>query len=197
MVMRSSGPLSRYVTSIQVLLDLLFSMTRRLFTRSDSAKHVLIGVMTMPEVSNSTHYDLLGLSSSASREEIKEAYHKLARKLHPDKQSHQVDQSEVDQSDIDFKRIQQAWETLRNAEQRKCYDDDLQQQELRLKSRSHGALEISVSDLEQAIDEENDETFHVYDCRCGEEVIISNWDQSREMFVDCDGCCFVYKLCPT
>jgi hypothetical protein len=146
--------------------------------------------MTEKESTNYTHYQVLGITSTASYEEIKVAYHKLARKSHPDKQ-----QQESQNNTIDFKRIQLAWETLRNVEHRQVYDNDLQQEELRRKSRTHGALEITMNDLEEALDEESDETVLVYDCRCGEEVFIANWDNQKVTFVDCEGCCFVYKLC--
>ena len=87
-------------------------------------------------------------------------------------------------------------ETLRNSGTRQDYDDDLKQKSLRLQSRTNGAIELLEHELEEAIDEETEETIFVYDCRCGEEVVIIKRDQP-EQFVDCEGCCFVYKVCKT
>ena len=146
-----------------------------------------------------THYDILGVASTASYDEIKGAYHKYARELRPDKQQQRgITNTRNDDGQVpkDFKRIQSAWETLRNSGTRKDYDDDLKQKSLRLQSRSNGAIELLEHELEEAIDEETEETIFVYDCRCGEEVVIIKRDQP-EQFVDCEGCCFVYKVCKT
>jgi DnaJ-class molecular chaperone len=45
-------------------------------------------------VTGNGHYDVLGLSVDASESEIKKAYHKLARKWHPDKTRHDVDSAQ-------------------------------------------------------------------------------------------------------
>lgn len=142
----------------------------------------------MESQSETTHYEILGVKATAPYDEIKAAYHKFARQSHPDKQR----QSPNHQA-IDFKRIQKAWETLRNQDERQRYDDDLQQKDLRQKSRTQGALTLTLEDLEEAIDEE-DNVMYVYDCRCGEEVFVQNWGKEKDLLVDCEGCCFVYKV---
>ncbi|MFB9376211.1 molecular chaperone DnaJ [Kineococcus gynurae] len=63
----------------------------------------------------SDFYDVLGVSRDASPEEIKRAYRKLARKLHPDVTS------DPDAGDR-FKEVSQAYETLSNPEKRAQYD---------------------------------------------------------------------------
>jgi DnaJ-class molecular chaperone len=154
--------------------------------------------MIKDETTNTTHYEILGVGLKSTYDEIKAAYHKFARQSHPDKQQQQQQQQQQSQNHerVDFKLIQLAWETLRNEEIREKYDDDLRQQELRSKSRFRGALTLTSEDLEEAIDEE-DNTMYVYDCRCGEEVFVCNWDRKTELFVGCEGCCFVYKVCGT
>ena len=59
-----------------------------------------------------TLYDTLGVSKSASADEIKKAYRKLAREHHPDQGG---DESR-------FKEIQGAYDVLSDAEKRKAYD---------------------------------------------------------------------------
>ncbi len=61
-------------------------------------------------------YDVLGVSKSASQDEIKKAYRKLAIKYHPDKNP---DDSEAEHK---FKEAAEAYEVLGNAEKRQKYD---------------------------------------------------------------------------
>jgi curved DNA-binding protein len=59
-----------------------------------------------------SHYDTLGIPKTATQDEIKTAYRKLASKHHPDKGG----------STEEFKKVQTAYDTIGNADKRAQYD---------------------------------------------------------------------------
>src|SRR4051812_5275432 len=65
---------------------------------------------------NKDFYAVLGVPASASQDEIKKQYRKLAAKYHPDK--NQNDPKAGDR----FKEISEAYQVLGDAERRKQYD---------------------------------------------------------------------------
>lgn len=62
------------------------------------------------------YYEVLGVSSSASPEEIKRAYRRLAKKHHPDRNPDDASAGER------FKEIQEAYDVLGDAEKKEQYD---------------------------------------------------------------------------
>jgi hypothetical protein len=62
-----------------------------------------------------THYDMLGVHSSATANEIRKAYKRKALEHHPDKGG----------SAATFRRVQTAYETLKDDQKRRKYDSDI------------------------------------------------------------------------
>jgi molecular chaperone DnaJ len=62
------------------------------------------------------YYSTLGVSKDASPKEIKKAFRKLARELHPDNNPNDAD------AESRFKEVNEAYDTLSDAEERKEYD---------------------------------------------------------------------------
>ncbi|XP_057949381.1 chaperone protein dnaJ 72 isoform X2 [Malania oleifera] len=76
------------------------------------------------------HYKVLGLRRDASKEEIKQAFWKLAMQFHPDKHSHSPN-SVKDDATRQFKRLSEAYDVLSDDRKRADYN-------LRSASATHG-----------------------------------------------------------
>ena len=59
-----------------------------------------------------THYDTLGLTPTATELQIKQAYRRLAQKLHPDRGG----------DPVAFQKVTKAYEVLTDPKQRETYD---------------------------------------------------------------------------
>lgn len=61
------------------------------------------------------YYEILGISKSASKDEIKKSYRSLAKKYHPDR-------NKESDAEAKFKEVQEAYEVLNDDQKRKAYD---------------------------------------------------------------------------
>ncbi|CAL1268142.1 unnamed protein product [Larinioides sclopetarius] len=121
------------------------------------------------------YYEVLGVSSTSSREEIKQSYHNLIREHHPDKN--------MDQCSRTFCLIDEAWKTLSDDSLRRKYDAELTASELHSVHPVQEEIILSSafynSELEQ----------YEKDCRCGGKYILSETEICDELIlVDCDNC---------
>jgi molecular chaperone DnaJ len=63
------------------------------------------------------HYDVLGVSRQATAEEIKRAYRRRARELHPDANP------DDPTAEMQFKQLARAYEVLSDPERRQLFDN--------------------------------------------------------------------------
>lgn len=113
----SIGFLSKTVEAFLFLLPLIINKI------SKSCINLLLGYLTLPNSGgyNETmeyrdYYKLLGVERSATQDEIKHAYRKLAMKFHPDKNPGNKEAEEK------FKDINEAYEVLSDKTKRARYD---------------------------------------------------------------------------
>lgn len=65
-----------------------------------------------------TYYEILGVTRTATKDEIRRAYRSLARRYHPDKNTDPDAEGK-------FKEVAEAYETLSDVAKRSAYDDRL------------------------------------------------------------------------
>ncbi|XP_076248963.1 chaperone protein DnaJ [Calliopsis andreniformis] len=133
------------------------------------------------------YYEVLGCTKESTSEDIKRAYHALALKFHPDKNT------SIQNDSIKFQHILKAWNVLRDPKSREEYDAIQKQEEL----DSNSALiyaRISVTELEAIND--NEDTL-VYRCRCGGLYYIQKeylQEKNQSIHVPCMECTFLIVI---
>ena len=73
----------------------------------------------MAPVSKRSYYETLGVERTASDDELKKAYRKMARQHHPDLQTGEAQKKASEEK---FKEVNEAYETLSDQDKRKRYD---------------------------------------------------------------------------
>ena len=72
----------------------------------------------------SSHYDVLGVGVDADLEEVRQAYYRKARLLHPDRLTG-ASAAQQHMAEAEMKAVNAAWNTLRNGDARRHYDTEL------------------------------------------------------------------------
>ena len=170
-----------------------------------------------------THYEVLGVSPTASQDEIKRAFRRLALRLHPDKNYQSKEQQQQQQETAPtepneaFRRVQKAWDCLRSTD-RQAYDEELAQQATMSASVESSAIALSLDEFEETVGESDNDRVLIYMCRCGEAVELwpedvvelqrpkeeekeqrkkgdTNGEEDvTSVLVECAGCSFVYAV---
>lgn len=69
-----------------------------------------------------THYDVLGVRPDATQDQIRRAYHALARRHHPDTQP-DAEPAEAREAGLAMAAVNDAWEVLGDPTRRRAYDN--------------------------------------------------------------------------
>lgn len=76
------------------------------------------------------YYDILGVQQTATHEEIKKSYRKLAFQFHPDRNQNDIN------AENKFKEISTAYETLSDLNKRNLYDRKISQDKIKAEAPS-------------------------------------------------------------
>lgn len=113
-------------------------------------------------------YAVLEVSRDASAEEIRRAYHRLARQYHPDAASGAADPGAFD-------RVQQAWEQLRESNAREAHDAGLRVQELTGVQTDSRVSDVDLDDMDYSEDATGAGVWRLA-CRCGDTFVLHEDD---------------------
>lgn len=72
-------------------------------------------------MAQTNYYDVLGVSKTASADEIKSAYRRLAKKYHPDVYATADEKTKKD-AETKFKEITHAYDVLSDPQKKAAYD---------------------------------------------------------------------------
>jgi DnaJ-class molecular chaperone len=75
-----------------------------------------------PDLNSEDFYAILGLDQSATDDDIRRSYKRLALKYHPDKQGSKSDEEKKD-AENKFKKVAEAYEILSDKKKRRIYDE--------------------------------------------------------------------------
>lgn len=137
-------------------------------------------------------YSILGCEESATCEEIKKCYQKLALKTHPDKVASQSREKLSDAND-EFAKISFAWKILGDENLRNQYDIKWKQ---RCISQDWPIQDdIEIEEFEICDTPDCDEHVYTYPCRCGGLYALSETDVKIKFdIVCCDTCSLSVRI---
>eukprot|EP00466_Bigelowiella_natans_P013662 jgi/Bigna1/79558/fgenesh1_pg.63_\ len=115
--------------------------------------------------SSRCHYEVLGVESGASYNDIRRAYKLAARRSHPDKHTTKDKDAHTsittpnheqtkEKASAEFQRVQAAWSILGDEKRREEYDKELERQE---EVSLSIAYEVSLSEMTCEEEEEEEE----------------------------------------
>ncbi|EOD12989.1 hypothetical protein EMIHUDRAFT_459619 [Emiliania huxleyi CCMP1516] len=109
-----------------------------------------------------TAYELLGVPRDASSDELRRAYHRLAREQHPDRAAGSLSRA----ASVDFVALQEAWEAVRDPEARRLYDASLRADEAAAARVRARAAPVDLGEMDYAEGSDGQGVWS-YACRCG------------------------------
>jgi DnaJ-class molecular chaperone len=141
-------------------------------------------------------YEVLGISSRVTPQDIKTAYHAQLLQHHPDKSSlhrnsdaikPQADMATSAQGVPSVTDLQLAYDTLRDPERRAAHDVQLQAEEQR--KHVHPWDVVALADMD--VIDITGSSIHTFTCRCGEDFHLTAAEaagQKGRVLLDCESC---------
>jgi curved DNA-binding protein CbpA len=106
-----------------------------------------------------THYEVLGVAATASVDEIRRTYLKLARDRHPDRFTDPAEKAKAHEY---FQQVTEAFNTLSNEQRRRAYDQELAKPKLeKPEDIARDAFERALKMAEARQDQEAVDQLHV------------------------------------
>jgi curved DNA-binding protein CbpA len=96
------------------------------------------------------HYEVLGVSRSASADEVKRVYYAHAKRFHPDLFRRETDETLQQRIEVAFAKVAQAYDVLKDSALRAAYDLKLAAQKPVAPTRTHGTTAQAERDEETA-----------------------------------------------
>lgn len=99
-----------------------------------------------------SYYELLKVAPQATHDEIREAFHRMAMSMHPDRYQNFGDEELREQMYAIYKRVTEGYRVLTNHAMRREYDEALSRGELRLQQteRKRSGPKLAAEDLPPA-----------------------------------------------
>lgn len=156
-----------------------------------------------------SYYEVLGLARDCSTEDIRRAYHREARKHHPDRQSTAAavggetsdadavaETADANADDDAFLLVQESYETLRDAAARAAYDQQLARADFCVQrdlANIRVSEEVRLPDMSREVldegDDDEEEVIYTHTCRCGDVYEITSEELEDGVdVVPCNGC---------
>jgi len=145
---------------------------------------IMVDKLSKLSNSSETHYEILGVDETATALEIKGAHREKALLYHPDKC---ISSNETAAA---FRKIQLAWECLRDEEKRSEYNDSLKRTRAKVRGAASNSKVVNISEMncelcdveddnELELDEEDggdgdqgghtkEQRLYSFACRCGD-----------------------------
>lgn len=106
------------------------------------------------ENNNETYYSILGVEQNASQEDIKRAYRKLSLNLHPDRNKGDIQKEEQ------YKKINSAYNTLSDPNERTQYDTNITFNKLNLQDSIFMNMLFNPIDIQSVLSELRNTNFN-------------------------------------
>lgn len=146
-----------------------YSVTHRIITEEVRAAADRTGADAAPSVeqireayrkiASRNYYEMLGVGTQATREEIKRAYYRLAKVYHPDRHFEEPMQTLKKELEALFSKVKEAYDTLSSGTKRAAYDKSLS------KPRREAAPKpMSVAESAERSFQEGKKAYEAEDC---------------------------------